>query len=69
MKSSLVSRIAVVVSLIMVAALALAIPAEGGYHLLKKYTFGAAEAVPASIFTTSRSIPQIAAFTCRTARK
>jgi outer membrane protein assembly factor BamB len=43
MKSSLVSRVAVVVSLIMLGALALAIPAEGGYHLLKKYAFAAAE--------------------------
>ena len=43
MQSSLVSRIAAVVSLILLAALALATPVKGGYHLLKKYTFGAAE--------------------------
>jgi hypothetical protein len=43
MKSSRVSRVAPVVSLMLLAVLALAIPAKGGYHLLKKYTFGAAE--------------------------
>lgn len=45
MKSSLVSRIAAVVSLILLGALAfaLATPVKGEYHLLKKYTFGAAE--------------------------
>jgi DNA-binding beta-propeller fold protein YncE len=43
MKSVLVSRIAAVGSLILLGALALATPAQGGYHLLKKYTFGAAE--------------------------
>jgi DNA-binding beta-propeller fold protein YncE len=45
MKSSPVSRIAVVVSSILLGALALALapPVKGGYHLLKKYTFGAAE--------------------------
>jgi len=45
MKPSLVSRIATVVALMLLGALALAlaIPPKGGYHLLKKYTFGAAE--------------------------
>jgi len=43
MKSSLVSWIAAVVSLILLAAFAFATTAKGGYHLLKKYTFGAAE--------------------------
>ena len=43
MKSSLLSRIAAPVSLILLGALAIAIPAKGGYHLLTKYTFGPAE--------------------------
>jgi len=43
MKLSLVSRIAEVVSLTLLAALAFAIPVKGGYHLLKRYNFGAAE--------------------------
>ncbi len=45
MKPSLLSRIATVVSLMLFAALTLAfaIPPKGGYRLLKKYTFGAAE--------------------------
>jgi hypothetical protein len=43
MRLSVVSRIAAIVSLILVGALALAITGKGGYHLLKKYTFGAAE--------------------------
>ena len=43
MKSSLVSWTAAVVSLILLAAFAFATTAKGGYHLLKKYTFGAAE--------------------------
>jgi YVTN family beta-propeller protein len=42
-KSSLLSRIAAPVSLILLGALAIAIPAKGGYHLLTKYTFGPAE--------------------------
>jgi hypothetical protein len=41
MKSSFVSRIVALVSLIVLGALAIAIPAKGGYHLLTKYTFGA----------------------------
>ena len=41
MKSSRVSPIVAVASSILLAALAL--PAKGGYHLLTKYTFGAAE--------------------------
>jgi DNA-binding beta-propeller fold protein YncE len=43
MKSSQVPRIAAVVSLILLGILAYAASAKGGYHLLKKYTFGAAE--------------------------
>src|ERR1700680_1450092 len=43
MKSSLFSRSPALVSLILLGALALAIPAKGGYHLLTKYSFGAAE--------------------------
>jgi len=43
MKAFLVSRIAAVISLLVLAILALAMPVQGGYHLLKKYTFGAAE--------------------------
>lgn len=43
MKSSQVSRSPALVSLMLVAALAIAIPAKGGYHLLTKYTFGPAE--------------------------
>jgi YVTN family beta-propeller protein len=44
MKSSLGSRFATVVSLILLGALALlATAAKGGYHLLNKYSFGAAE--------------------------
>jgi hypothetical protein len=47
MNTSLVSRVAAVVSsmliLTLLGALALAVPAKGGYHLLKKYSFGAAE--------------------------
>jgi len=42
MKSS-VLRIAAVVSVTLLAVLALAVPTKGGYHLLTKYTFGAAE--------------------------
>jgi DNA-binding beta-propeller fold protein YncE len=42
MKSSLVSRIAAVDSLILLGALALAVPAKAVYHLLEKYSFGAA---------------------------
>src|ERR1700681_158511 len=42
MKSSLFSRIPALVSLILLGVLALAIPAKGGYHLLKKYALGAA---------------------------
>lgn len=41
--SSLFSRIAAGISLILLAALALATTAKGGYHLLTKYAFGAAE--------------------------
>src|ERR1700722_13220168 len=43
MRLSVVSRTAAIVSLTLLGALALAIPGTGGYHLLKKYTFGAAE--------------------------
>ena len=43
MKSSQVSRSPALVSLMLVAALAIAIPAKGGYHLFTKYTFGPAE--------------------------
>ena len=43
MKSSLNSRIGALVSLILLGALAIALPAKGAYHLLMKYTFGAAE--------------------------
>jgi DNA-binding beta-propeller fold protein YncE len=43
MKSSRVPRIAAFVSLIVLGVLAFAASAKGGYHLLKKYTFGAAE--------------------------
>jgi DNA-binding beta-propeller fold protein YncE len=43
MKSSGVGRIAGGLSFILLSALALAMAATGGYHLLKKYTFGAAE--------------------------
>jgi hypothetical protein len=43
MRSSLISRVAAAVSLILLGALALAIPVTAGYHLLKKYSFGAAE--------------------------
>src|ERR1035438_3000890 len=43
MKSSLASRIGALVSLILLGALAIALPAKGAYHLLMKYTFGAAE--------------------------
>src|ERR1700676_1950914 len=43
MKSSLVLRITALLSLTVLAPLALATPAKGAYHLLTKYTFGAAE--------------------------
>src|SRR6202140_3330123 len=43
MKSSLVLRITALLSFILLGALAIATPAKGGYHLLKKYTFGPAE--------------------------
>jgi DNA-binding beta-propeller fold protein YncE len=43
MKSFFSSRIAALVCLILLTAFALAIPAKNSYHLLKKYTFGAAE--------------------------
>ena len=43
MKSSLLSRMAAPFSLILLGAIAIAIPAKGGYHLLTKYTFGPAE--------------------------
>jgi DNA-binding beta-propeller fold protein YncE len=42
-KSSLLSRMAAPFSLILLGAIAIAIPAKGGYHLLTKYTFGPAE--------------------------
>ena len=71
MKPSFFSRIATVIAWMLLAALALAfaMPAKPGYHLLKKYTFGAAEGSTASILTTSRSILLLAAFTCRIAQK
>src|SRR5580692_5902985 len=43
MKLSRVSRTSAVVSLMLLAALALATPVKGGYQLLKTYSFGAAE--------------------------
>src|ERR1700692_1896482 len=43
MKLSPVSRTSAVVSLMLLAALALATPVKGGYQLLKTYSFGAAE--------------------------
>src|ERR1700730_6979138 len=43
MKSFPVSRIAVVVCLTLLAAIALSAPVKSGYRLLKKYSFGAAE--------------------------
>src|SRR6201993_2907126 len=43
MKSSLVLRITALLSLTLLGALAIATPAKGSYHLLTKYTFGAAE--------------------------
>jgi YVTN family beta-propeller protein len=43
MRSSLVSRVGAVVFLILLGVLALATPANGGYRLLNKYSFGAAE--------------------------
>ena len=43
MKSSLVLRITALFSLTVLGALAIATPAKGSYHLLTKYTFGAAE--------------------------
>src|ERR1700746_225684 len=43
MKSSLVLRITALLSLTLLGALAIATPAKGGYHLLTKYPFGAAE--------------------------
>jgi outer membrane protein assembly factor BamB len=43
MKLSFVLRTSAVVSLMLLAALALATPVKGGYHLLKTYAFGAAE--------------------------
>jgi outer membrane protein assembly factor BamB len=45
MRPSLLSRIAAAVSLLLLAALTLAfaVPTRGGYRLLKKYAFGAAE--------------------------
>jgi YVTN family beta-propeller protein len=43
MKSSSRSRIAALFSLILLGALAIAIPAKSAYHLLTKYTFGPAE--------------------------
>src|ERR1700686_2105151 len=43
MKASLVSRIAAVGSLKLLPGFAFATTGKGGYHLLKKYAFGAAE--------------------------
>lgn len=43
MKSSLASRIGALVFLILLGALAIALPAKSAYHLLMKYTFSAAE--------------------------
>jgi YVTN family beta-propeller protein len=42
MKLSMISRFTAFVSLILLGVLALAASVNGGYHLLKKYTFGAA---------------------------
>jgi hypothetical protein len=42
MKLSMISRFAAVVSLMLLGVLALAASVNGGYHLLKKYTFAAA---------------------------